>query len=45
VLVGASAIHLATAQQLGTDLKQLVAYDTRVIEAASNLGITTACPH
>lgn len=32
------AIHLATAQQLGDDLKVLVTYDDRMAAAARQLG-------
>lgn len=38
------AIHLATAQELGTDLGRLVAYDDRLLDAAAQLGIRTATP-
>jgi predicted nucleic acid-binding protein len=38
------AIHIATAQQLGTELSQLVAYDQRVLDAAHEIGIPTASP-
>jgi len=38
------AIHLATAQQLGRDLGQVVTYDERMIDAARQLGINTASP-
>jgi predicted nucleic acid-binding protein len=38
------AIHLVTAQQLGSDLSQLVAYDERMLDAAKHLGIKTASP-
>ena len=38
------AIHLATVQQLGTDLRQLVAYDDRLLEAAKALGVKAASP-
>ena len=38
------AIHLATAQQLGRDLGQVVTYDERMIDAARQLGIKTASP-
>ena len=38
------AIHLATAQQLGDDVRQLVTYDDRMIAAAEQLGIRTATP-
>lgn len=39
------AIHLATAQLLGTDLAQLVTYDERMASAARNIGIRVAAPH
>jgi predicted nucleic acid-binding protein len=39
------AIHLATAQQLGSDLDRIIAYDDRLIEAAGALGLTTHSPH
>ena len=32
------AIHLATAQQLGADLGQIVTYDDRMLNAANRLG-------
>ncbi|MPY93619.1 MAG: PIN domain-containing protein [Acidimicrobiia bacterium] len=38
------AIHLASAQQLGTDLGQVVAYDERMLGAARQLGFKTAAP-
>ncbi len=38
------AIHLATAQQLGSDLAQIVTYDDRMLDAARHLGIRTAAP-
>ncbi len=38
------AIHLATAQQLGRDLGQMVTYDERMIDAARQLGIKSASP-
>jgi uncharacterized protein len=38
------AIHLATAERLGTDLAQLVAYDDRLVRAAQQLRIKTASP-
>ena len=38
------AIHLATAQEIGSDLGQLVTYDDRMLSAARLLGITTASP-
>ena len=39
------AIHLATAQLLGSDLGRLVAYDARMLEAAGTLGLRTDTPH
>lgn len=38
------AIHLATAQHLGTDLGQLVTYDTRMALAAEALGLSVVSP-
>ncbi len=38
------AIHLATAQRLGTDLAQLVTYDDRMAHAAQQLHLRTARP-
>lgn len=38
------AIHLATAQQFGSELGQLVTYDDRMLAAAARLGIRTAAP-
>ena len=38
------AVHLATAQHLGSDLHHLVTYDDRMAEAARLLGIRTATP-
>jgi len=38
------AIHLATAQQLGPDLSRLIAYDDRMLEAGSALGLKTLAP-
>jgi predicted nucleic acid-binding protein len=38
------AIHLATAQQLGTDLGQMVTYDARMLEAAAQVGIRAISP-
>ena len=38
------AIHLATALQLGDDLRQLVTYDDRMLAAAARLGLRTAAP-
>jgi len=38
------AIHLATAQQLGADLGQIVTYDHRMASAAESLGFTVPAP-
>jgi predicted nucleic acid-binding protein len=38
------AIHLATAQQLGADLARIVTYDSRMADAARDLGWTVARP-
>jgi predicted nucleic acid-binding protein len=38
------AIHLATAQQLGTDLARVVTYDDRMAAAATALGWAVAAP-
>ena len=38
------AIHLATAQQLGTDLARVVTYDERMAAAAGALGWSVAAP-
>lgn len=38
------AIHLATAQQLGADLAQVVTYDERMADVARTLGWTVASP-
>jgi predicted nucleic acid-binding protein len=38
------AIHLATAQQLGSDLARLVTYDTRMQAAAEALGLEVNAP-
>jgi predicted nucleic acid-binding protein len=38
------AIHLATAQQLGTDLGRVVTYDARMGDAAQHLGFDVAAP-
>jgi predicted nucleic acid-binding protein len=38
------AIHLATAQGLGTDLARVVTYDERMLDAAEQLGIRRAAP-
>lgn len=38
------AIHLATAQQLGSDLARVVTYDSRMQSAAENLSLEIAAP-
>lgn len=38
------AIHLATALELGGDVRQLVTYDERMADAARRLGLRTASP-
>jgi uncharacterized protein len=38
------AIHLATARILDPDLDALVSYDDRLIQAATDAGLTTASP-
>lgn len=38
------AIHLATAQELGEELGQLVTYDERMATAARNVGLRVADP-
>lgn len=38
------AIHLATALQLGGDVRQMVTYDERMADAAAGLGLRTAAP-
>jgi uncharacterized protein len=38
------AIHLATALQLGGDIRQIVTYDDRMAAAAAELGMRTATP-
>lgn len=38
------AIHLATARQLGADLRAVVTYDQRMAVAATALGIVVAAP-
>ena len=45
VLRSLDAIHVATALALGDDLDVVVTYDTRMIKAASLLGIATATPY
>lgn len=38
------AIHLATAHQLGADLRQLITYDDRMATAARELGFRVSVP-
>ena len=38
------AIHLATAQQLGSDLARIVTYDERMRTAATAIGCPLAAP-
>jgi|SRR5207249_2742550 len=38
------AIHLATAQELGSDLARVVTYDERMSQAARTVGLQTASP-
>lgn len=38
------AIHLATAQAFGTELRHIVTYDDRMIACARHLGLKTASP-
>jgi len=38
------AVHLATALELGSDVRQLVTYDARMAEAATTLGLRVASP-
>lgn len=38
------AIHVAAALSLGTDLAELITYDQRMAETASNLGLTVSAP-
>lgn len=39
------AIHLATAQLLGSELRALVTYDNRMAQAATSLGLSVASPN
>ncbi len=39
------AIHLATAEQLGTDLERIVTYDEKMAQAARALGFTVSSPN
>ena len=38
------AIHLATAQLIGSDLDVFIAYDERLLDAARSAGLHTASP-
>ena len=38
------AIHLASAQLLGSDLRSIVTYDARMAQAATDLGLMVAAP-
>jgi len=38
------AIHLATALDLGSDVRRIVTYDDRMAGAAADLGMRTATP-
>lgn len=38
------AIHLASARQLGSSVKQIVTYDERMADAATSLGWSVAAP-
>ena len=38
------AIHLASAQQFGAELRQIITYDERMADTANLLGIKTAAP-
>ena len=44
ILRSSDAIHLATALTIKRDLMAFVAYDKRLLAAASDLGLPTACP-
>ena len=39
------AIHLATAQLLGSELRSIVTYDARMAQVAGSLGLSVAAPH
>ena len=39
-----NAIHLAAAQRAGDSLRAVVTYDTRMLSAAADIGISTASP-
>ena len=38
------AIHLATTRILGEELNAIVSYDDRLLKAATDAGLATACP-
>jgi len=38
------AVHVASAQVIGSSLKVLVSYDTRMLDVAHSLGLPTAAP-
>jgi predicted nucleic acid-binding protein len=38
------AIHLATAERLGSDIRELVIYDERMVQAARHLGYRVSSP-
>jgi predicted nucleic acid-binding protein len=38
------AIHLASARLLGRDLRSIVTYDHRLVDAARQVGLSTASP-
>lgn len=38
------AIHLATAQELGSDLDRVITYDERMAKAATSLGLSVVSP-
>ncbi|MBV9601703.1 MAG: type II toxin-antitoxin system VapC family toxin [Chloroflexi bacterium] len=44
VLRSLDAIHLATAQLLGSELRTIVTYDARMAQAAAGLGLSVAAP-
>lgn len=39
------AVHLASAQMLGSDLHAVVTYDQRMADAAASLGLPVSTPH
>ena len=45
LLRGLDAIHLATAQLLGSELRALATYDNRIAQAATGLGLSVASPN